>query len=102
MDILIRIKRLVLARRIVITHKAQLEMEIDDLSEEDVIEAIINARRIDKVIRSDSPFPAHRGDRLYIIKGSTFSNVAVYTKGKIVKDAAAETFYILISSKKAV
>jgi hypothetical protein len=64
MDVLIRIKRLVLARRIVITHKAQLEMEADDLSEEDVVEAIVNAHRINKVLRSRSPYRSHPDEKL--------------------------------------
>jgi hypothetical protein len=100
MDILIKIKRLALARRIILTRKAEDEMYADGLSEDEVIESIVSAQRIDKVLRSTS---THRTgqEKLYIIKGLTFSNVLVYTKGKIVKDAGLETFYILISSKRA-
>jgi len=77
-------------------------MYADDLTEDDVIEAIVRAPRIDKTIRSTSLIGDHRGDMLYVIKGRTFSNTLVYTKGKIVRDAGMETFYILVSSKRAV
>ena len=35
--------------------------------------------------------------KLYVIKGITYDNLVVYTKGKI----SNENFYILISSKRA-
>lgn len=100
MDILIKIKRLAMARRIVLTRKAEDEMYCDGLSEDDVIESIVRAKRIEKVLRSTSAYRTGR-EKLYIIKGFTFTNVLVYTKGKLVKDAETETFYILISSKRA-
>jgi hypothetical protein len=43
MDALVRIKRLVLAQRVIFTAKAESEMYVDDLSHEVVFEAIINA-----------------------------------------------------------
>lgn len=101
MDILTRIKRLALARRIVLTRKAGAEMHADGLSEDDVIESIVSAHRIDKTLRSTSSRRSDAGERLYVIKGFSFSNVLVYTKGKIVKDAGYEAFYILVSSKRA-
>jgi len=42
MDILIRIKRLVLAGRVRFTAKAQAEMDRDDLTRNDVIESVLN------------------------------------------------------------
>ena len=101
MNILLTLQRLVMARRIVLTRKAEDEMYNDGLSEDEVIESIVRARRISKILRSTS---LHRRgpERLYIIKGLTLANVFVYTKGKIVKDAGRETFYILISSKRAI
>ena len=97
-DVLLKIKRLAMARRIVLTRKAEDEMDADGLSEDDVIESIVCARRIEKVIRSTV---SGRTDKLYVIKGRTFANALIYTKGKIVRDADRETFYILISSKRA-
>ena len=43
MDVLIRIKRAVLAGRYAFSEKARLEMETDDLTELDVAESILNA-----------------------------------------------------------
>jgi hypothetical protein len=40
-DVLSRIKRLVLARRIVLTRKAEDEMYADNLTEDEVIESIV-------------------------------------------------------------
>lgn len=73
-------------------------MLLDGLTEDDVIESIINAPRIDKVIRSTT---GGRREKLYVLKGRTFSNVMIYTKGKIVRDADQEHFCILISSKRS-
>ncbi len=97
-DILSRIKRLAIARRIVITRKAEDEMYLDGLTEDEVIESIVNAPRIAKVLRSNA---AGHPERLYVLKGRTFGNIIIYTKGKIVRDDDQETFYILISSKRA-
>lgn len=103
MDILSKIKRLALSRRIVFTCKAQDEMYLDGLTEDEVVESIVSADRIDKVIRSTSPRRGAQKELLYILKGLTFSNVLVYTKGKIVKnkETESELLYILISSKRA-
>jgi hypothetical protein len=101
MDVLSKIKRLALARQLIFTRKAQDEMYADALREDEVIEAIVRAPRISKVIRATSPYGGGRTEKLYVIKGFTFANVLVYTKGKIVRDADLETFYVLISSKRA-
>lgn len=80
------------------TRKAEEEMNLDELTEDEVIESIVNAPRIEKTLRSSA---AGRPERLYVLKGKTFGNLLVYTKGKIVRDAGEEMFYILISSKRA-
>jgi len=100
MDILVRIKRLVVSRRVLFTEKAEIEMVRDALTPELVYEAILNAPAIFKVLRSRNP-KAGRSDRLYVIKGLTFDGVDVYTKGKILKKEAVEVFYVLISSKES-
>jgi hypothetical protein len=56
-DILVRIKRAVLAGRYVFSEKARLEMESD--------------------------------------------GIAIYTKGKLVREAGEEVYYFLVSSKRA-
>jgi len=46
---LIQIKRLVIARRVMFTQKARIEIERDRLTEELVLEAILNAPLIQSV-----------------------------------------------------
>lgn len=100
MDILVRIKRLVVSRRVLFTEKAEIEMVRDALTPELVYEAILNAPVVFKVLRSRNP-KSGKGEKLYVIKGLTFDGVDVYTKGKILKKEAVEVFYVLISSKKS-
>ena len=105
MDILVRIKRLILRGNYKFTLKARDEMDEEDITELEVAEAIINAHRIDKVLRSSSPYRGSARERLYVIKGLTMANRVLYTKGKITQepDEAGEDreiFYILISAKE--
>ena len=53
-DILIRIKRAVLAGNYAFSEKARIDMEADSLSELDVAESILSAVAISKVLRSTS------------------------------------------------
>lgn len=101
MDPFVRIKQLALSHRIIFSRKAKDELIADALSEDEVIESILNAHRIDKILRSTSRYRTRAGEKLYVIKGLTYSNVLVYTKGRIVKDFDQETFYVLISSKRS-
>ena len=100
MDILVRIKRLVVSRQVLFTEKAEIEMATDALTPELVYEAILNAPAIFKVLRSRNP-KSGTSERLYVIKGLTFDGLAVYTKGKILKKEGIDVFYVLISSKKS-
>ena len=100
MDILVKIKRLVVSHRVLFTEKAEIEMAKDALTPELVYEAILNAPAIFKVLRSRNP-KAGRSERLYVIKGLTFDGVDIYTKGKILKEQGVDIFYVLISSKKS-
>ena len=100
MDIFIRIKRLVVARRVVFTEKAETEMVADALTPELVYESILNAPTIFKVLRSRNPH-TKRAEKLYIIKGMTFDGLDIYTKGKIVTKEGVDVFYVLISSKRS-
>ena len=101
-DILVRIKRAVLAGRYAFSEKARLEMITDGLTELDVAESVLNARSIHKRIRSRSParFPVR--EYLYVIQGRNFSGLTIYTKGKLEKDVDQDMFYFLISSKRSV
>lgn len=100
-DILARIKRIVLQGRYAFSEKARIEMEADGLTELDVAEAILNAVAIYKTIRSTSPFRRNLRERLYIIQSTNLSGLPIYTKGKLVAEEEIETYYFLVSSKKA-
>jgi len=100
-DVLVRIKRAVLAGRYAFSEKASIEMEADGLTELDVVESIVSAVAIYKVIRSVSPSRWRAKERLYIIQGTNLNGLPIYTKGKFVSDAGGEIYYFLISSKRA-
>jgi len=101
-DILVRIKRAVLAGRYAFSDKARSEMEADDLTELDVAESILNAVAVYKTIRSRSPLRRQRKEYLHVIQSTNLDGIMIYTKGKLVRDADAETYYFLISSKRAI
>lgn len=100
-DILVKIKRAVLAGRYAFSEKARLEMEVDGLTELDVAESILNAVAIYKKIRSTNPARKTSREYLYIIESANLDGLAIYTKGKLVREAGQDTYYFLISSKRA-
>ena len=101
MDVLIRIKWLVRGGRYTFSKKARIEMETDDLTELDVAESILNARDIYKKLRSTSPARNKRREYLYVIQGTNLDGLVIYTKGKLVEVEGTETYYFLVSSKRA-
>jgi hypothetical protein len=102
MDTLLRkIKRCCIEGRVRFTLKAECEMLADHLTRTDVLEAILNAPGIYKVIRSRSRKRRQPGEKLCVILGFTYDNLLVYTKGKLLKEGGAEFYYILISAKRA-
>jgi hypothetical protein len=60
----------------------------------------MNATAVYKVLRSRSPRRAARAERLYVIIGTTYDGLPVYTKGAIRKVGAQDVFYFLVSSKR--
>jgi hypothetical protein len=100
METLVRIKRCVLANRVRLTDKAREELETDDLDLSDVRESLMNATDIYKTIRSTNP-RTRRREYLHIIKSCNFSGIVIYTKGKLLIEQKIETFYLLVSSKRA-
>ena len=100
-DVLVRIKRAVLAGRYVFSEKARLEMEADGITELDVAESILNAVAIYKKIRSINQARKRSKEYLYIIQSANLDGLAIYTKGKLVREAGVDTYYFLISSKRA-
>ncbi len=101
-DILVTIKRTILTGNYYFSEKARLEMEADGLTELDVAESILNAVAIYKKIHSRKPYREHQREYLYIIQSTNLEGLMIYTKGKLVKKAGIDTFYFLISSKKAI
>jgi hypothetical protein len=75
-------------------------MELDGLTELDVAESILNAVAIYKKLRSESRLRKGR-EYLYVIQSPNLDGLAVYSKGKLVKEEGIETYYFLISSKRA-
>jgi len=100
-DVLLRIKRLVVSGQVRFTRKARDEMVLDALTENEVVEAIVNAVSISKTLRSTSDARRKGGDRLYVIKGCTYQGTFVYTKGTIRRESGVEAYYILVSAKIA-
>jgi hypothetical protein len=100
-EVLVRIKRAVLAGRYVFSEKARTEMEVDCITELDVAESILNAVAIYKTIRSKSPFRKRGTEYLYVIQSTNLDGLPIYSKGKLVREAGEDTYYFLISSKKA-
>jgi hypothetical protein len=101
MDVLARIKRCALLHHVRFTYKAESERLLDDLTELEVLESLVNAVRIEKRIRSVAGGFGSKREYLYIIKAPTVRGIAVYTKGKLVDEAGVETYYLLISAKPA-
>lgn len=100
-DILKRIKRAILTGDYAFCEKARMEMEADQITELDVAESILNAVAIYKTVRSVSPHQGHRREMLHIIQSTNLNGLAIYSKGKLVSDSGQDTYYFLISSKKA-
>jgi hypothetical protein len=53
-----------------------------------------------KKLRSTSRFRAAR-EYLYVIQSSNLEGLEIYSKGKLVKESGVETYYFLISAKRA-
>ena len=101
-ETLVRIKRAVLAGYYAFSEKASLELEADGLTELDIVESIVNAVAIYKTIRSTSSFRQRSKEYLHIIQSTNLEGLMIYSKGKLVQEAGVETYYFLISSKKAI
>ena len=100
-DTLVRIKRAILAGHYAFSEKASLEVEADGLTELDIVESIVNAVAIYKTLRSTSPYRQKTREYLHIIQSTNLEGLMIYTKGKLLQEAGVETYYFLISSKKA-
>jgi hypothetical protein len=101
-DTLVRIKRAILSGNYAFSEKASLELESDGLTELDIVESIVNAVAIYKTIRSQNQYHKQTREYLHIIQSTNLEGLMVYSKGKLVQEAGIETYYFLISSKKAI
>jgi hypothetical protein len=75
-------------------------MFADDLTAEEVLEAVINAPAVTKVLRSTSLRRASRHDKLFVIVGTTYEGLLVYTKGAVREIAGEQVYYFFVSSKR--
>ena len=101
LDELRTIKRCVLTGRYAFSEKSRMEMQRDDLTELDVVEAIVNAVAIRKRLRSTSTFRRQAREYLYVIQSTNLLGVPIYTKGKLVRESGIEVYYFLVSAKNA-
>ena len=76
-------------------------MDADAITARDVVESIVNAVAIYKTLRSKSPYRGRAREYLYVIQSTNLDGLAIYSKGKLVAEAGEDTYYFLISSKKA-
>lgn len=91
---------MLLAGRYAFSFKAETELFADNLVAADVIEAVLNAPAITKVLRSRSVRRAAGREKIYVVVGSTYDGVLLYTKGSIRRVAGEETYYFFVSSKR--
>lgn len=98
--ILTKIKRLVLAGRVLWTLQAEAQMAVSGLDRQTVIEAILSAQFVETK-RSRSPQRKVRDERVHVIKSFSFDGVFVYVKGVIRRAGGVEQFYVVISAKRA-
>ncbi|MGH9429800.1 MAG: hypothetical protein ACRD2L_26240 [Terriglobia bacterium] len=90
-----------MAGHYVFSEKARWEMDAEGLRELDVAESVLNAVAIYKRLRSRSPLRQHPKEYLYVIQSVNLEGLAIYSKGKLVREENTETYYFFISSKRA-
>jgi hypothetical protein len=98
--ILTKIKRLIITGQFVFTAKADAERLADGLTQEHVLESILNSSFV-RAKKSTSPWRKDRHEKMYIIESFTYDGLLIYTKGVIRKQGEAETFYIIVSAKRS-
>lgn len=82
------------------TLKAQEELFLDDLIEEEVYESLMNAKDV-RWKRSRSKYRQESRERIYIISAPTFHGIRIYTKGVFRTKDDGLMFYVLVSSKRS-
>lgn len=97
---LIKIKKLILRGNYEFRLSAEIQLANDRLTKEDALESILNADFIRKKT-STSKDRLKPKEKVYIIESFTYDGILLYTKGVIRKIKDRETFYIIISAKRA-
>lgn len=91
-----------MAGRYAFSEKASQELEANGLTELDIAESIMNADNIYKTIRSHSSHIPQKREYLHVIQSTNLEGIMIYSKGKLIQQEGTETYYFLISSKKAI
>ncbi len=99
-DVLLFIKSLVLRERVIFTEKARIEMETDNLLQIEVLESILNARRLRTKI-STSPYHRSRREKVFIFNSKSFQGIPIYTNGVLRKERGEFYFYVFLSAKRS-
>lgn len=82
MDLLSRIKRLILADAYAFSRQALDQMDQDGITELDVLESVANAQFV-RTKRSTSVMRRMDRERVCIIESFSFRGILIYTKGAI-------------------
>lgn len=86
-----RIKRLIIQQRYLFTEKAVAERLADGLTEEDVLEAILNATFV-RSKRSHNSARKVKQEKVYIIESFTYDGILIYTKGVLRRQRNKKRF----------
>ena len=97
---LVKIKRLILKERYEFRLSAEIQLLNDGLTQDDALEAILNADYIAKK-NSTSQDKLLPKEKVYIIESFTYDGILMYTKGAIREFNNQESFYIIISAKRS-
>lgn len=92
MDILSRIKQLAWSGHLIFTVKAEIEMDRDCVTQEDVVESPMNARRIAKTLTSTSARRGPGSEKLYVIRSASFSEWFSTPKVRLFGTKTRNTF----------
>jgi len=73
---------------------------VDGLTQDDVLESILNAMFI-RSKNSRSLWRKGHREKIYIVESFTYDGILIYSKGVIRKQGDQEILYILVSAKKS-
>ncbi|MBI4753189.1 hypothetical protein HY793_02295 [Candidatus Desantisbacteria bacterium] len=97
---LIKIKRLLLKGTYEFRLSADIQLANDGLIRDDAIESILNADYM-RMKNSTSKDKLKPKEKVCIVESFTYDGILMYTKGVIRELRDKESFYIIISAKRA-